>query len=721
MIEAGGKQRAMARLFKPETIAIVGARDGSRLAENCRRTLESDAEVYIVNPTQDVVFGHHTVASLKDIGSPVDAVLCLVSAERAVEVAEEAASCDVGGLVIIAAGFAEIGSDGAAYQARLKEAAQKGGFVVVGPNGAGFVSVPKRLDMTFLAQFARRPGGASLVSQSGGLLEAVAAAADRAGGIGLNLLISAGNEAVTDVADYVDYLVDDPDTSVVLLALEVIRRPDAFFAAVRRARQADKPVIALKIGRSDRVARMTMSHTGTLTSDPWVYDVAFRQANILPAIDVGDLVDRAQMFEQLPRTRWVPVDGLAVMAGSGGMASLGADIALEAGLPVPEVPELDRWIGTVIPGAEIANPFDSRGLAADMVFRTVYEKFAESPSFDSAVFFGQFADWDEEAATLRADQLAESTISRKKALVISPFAGIPGRWLDRYRDRGIVVGNGPRGVMRGLAAMSEYMRSDPESLVVPPSTTNSIPWDGSGVVTSDRGLMLNFDTTMRLLEQSGVPVSPYWVVEAPGQVGSVPFPPPYVVKLADVPHRSEIGAIRMGVDSRGLAQSVSELQEIALGAHTPTAVVVQPMFTGAGEIFLGGHGRSEIGPVTVFGLGGTMVEVLNRIGGRMAPFDHRTAGSLIDEFATSPLRHWLKPGDPVVRADLEQILVNVSLLIARTRTWLMSLDINPILVTKEGFVAVDGLAVVKLTEPKAEAHRSSEIVGQVGKLHHEPE
>ena len=225
---------SLRRLFEPKSIAVVGARDGWRVAEGAAATLASGGEVYFVNPRVDTVFGHPAYPDLGSIGTVPDVVFSLLNAERSVAVAEEAAVRGAGGLVLIAAGFAEEGSAGAALQARLRAAALRGDFPVVGPNGAGFISVPRRLDLTFLAAFERRVGGVSMVAQSGGLLEATAAAATRPGGIGFNLLISSGNEAVTDMADYMEYLIDDDATKVILIAVEVIRRPAGQYPGRRR-------------------------------------------------------------------------------------------------------------------------------------------------------------------------------------------------------------------------------------------------------------------------------------------------------------------------------------------------------------------------------------------------------------------------------------------------------------------------------------------------------
>jgi acetate---CoA ligase (ADP-forming) len=215
----------LARLLCPSTIAFVGLSDTSHFARTIKPTFDGDAEIFMVNPRYDTVLGRPAVPSLTDLGRPVDAVLSCMSAERTTELIEEAAGLDVGGVVLIANGFAEIGGEGEALQARLRAAARAAGVAAIGPNGLGFINVPHRVSLTIASHHKRRPGGMSIVSHSGAMLSGAAMAAWSYPDSGLNLLVSAGNEAVTDLADYVDYFVTDPETRAMGLILEKIRRP----------------------------------------------------------------------------------------------------------------------------------------------------------------------------------------------------------------------------------------------------------------------------------------------------------------------------------------------------------------------------------------------------------------------------------------------------------------------------------------------------------------
>lgn len=334
------RNAALGRLLKPSSVAIVGLSDNSNFRTLIEPTLSSGADVFMVNPRYETVMGLPTAPSLTALNRPVDAVMCFMSAERTALLAEEAAGLDVGGLVLVAGGFAETSDDGVDLQRRIRAAALASGMEVVGPNGLGYINVPHHISLTIAGQHKRRPGGISVISQSGAMLSGVAMAAWFYEGAGLNVLVSAGNEAVTDLAAYVDYLVDDPETRAIGLIIEKIRRPEAFFAAAARAAEVGKPIVALKLARSARTRAMAASHTGSLTGDAWVYDVALRQAGIELAYDPEELVDRLSLFDQIPPARWTRVENLGVVTMTGGFASLSADLAAAEEINVPALSTL---------------------------------------------------------------------------------------------------------------------------------------------------------------------------------------------------------------------------------------------------------------------------------------------------------------------------------------------------------------------------------------------
>jgi acetate---CoA ligase (ADP-forming) len=690
------KKRQLRRLFEPKSIAIVGADESNPYAKSPLGTLDSDADVYFVSQRSDSFFGHRTYSSLTEVGVPIDAVFSMMSAQRTTVLAEEAAQLNVGGLITIAGGFAEQGKDGADLQNRLREAGLKGSMPIIGPNGVGYINVPKKFALTMMTNFGRRSGGVSLITHSGAVLEAIASSAWRAGGVGFNMLISSGNEPITDMADYLDYLVDDSDTEIICLVVEKIRRPKQFFDAAARARLAGKPIVAVKLARTERTQRMAQSHTGALTGDTWVYDQAFKQAGIIRADEVDEMVDRVQLMEQIPRERWTPVKGLFVLTATGGFAAMSADLAEAEGVDIPDVQDMAQWVGTVLPGTTVANPLDATGFAVNRpeVFRQLLDEYSKRPEFDALIFFHQVAEWDSKSVPI-CEIYAEHAMQHGRPAVISPVAGLGGRWLDALRTAyDIGVGNGIRGSLRGFNTMATFMRSRNDAKVTSAEEVEPVTRSTSQHIDSEIGNILSFRDTMELLEQFGIPVARFHIVDS-NSLAEAPFPGPYVVKLADVAHRTEHNAVRIGVTQENLPEVVENLRVLAKDSQLPDVVAVQEMIAGSGEAFIGMRGSSELGPVVAFGLGGVFVEILHRVSGRMAPLSKEDAIELISEFDDTGVLDGARGKDPWDRGQLTDILVAAGQLAATGRNWIDTLDINPLIFGEKGFVAVDGLCLLK--------------------------
>jgi acetate---CoA ligase (ADP-forming) len=692
--------RALARVLKPSSVAIVGLSDNSQFKELVEPTLDSEAEVFFVNPRYDSVLGRPTVPTLTALGRPVDAVLSFMSAERTTSLAEEAAGLDVGGLVLVAGGFAETSDDGEGMQARIKKAAAAAGMAVIGPNGLGFVNVPHRISLTIAGRHKRRPGGISVISQSGAMLSGVAMAAWEYDGCGLNVLVSAGNEAITDLADYVDYLTDDPETTAIGLIIEKVRRPAEFFAAVRRAAAAGKPVVALKLARNERSQRMAASHTAALTGDAWVYDVALRQAGVALAYDPEELVDRLALFDQIPRSRWTPVQKLGVVTMTGGYASLSLDLAGVEGIPVPELEDFGPWIRANLPGITVPNPLDTTGLGSAL-WPEIIGKYAASDQVDSLLVVHPLADEDEDLGIRIVREYADAAAEVAKPAVVANCSGVPGVWAKEYTRDVLALGRGLRPTLRGLQTLGAFAGYHAALAAGAGADTGPggprLPRPAAAPVREPEGDMLPFADTMRLLADHGIPVAPYVIVPAgaDGPAGEIPFAGPYVVKLADVAHRTEHNAVRLGVSADGIGGAIAELRAIAASEYLAAAVAIQPMISASGEALLGIQGESELGPLVAFGLGGIFTEALGKVGGRMAPFGPDQAHALIEEFRDVKVMHGFR-GRPAWDLDaLAGILVAAGRLAAGGRDWIASLDVNPLLYGPDGFQAVDALLLLR--------------------------
>ncbi|MGW6522893.1 acetate--CoA ligase family protein [Streptomyces sp. NPDC054962] len=697
MADSAGRPgiRAIRRFIEPRSVAVVGASESSP-RHAVRALLDSDLDVFLVNPRHATVFGAPAHPNLASIGQPVDAVLTLVNAQAAVEVVAQAARLGAGGVAVNAAGFAETGADGAELQARLVAAA--GGMPVLGPNCNGFVNARSGAFLAGAPQLPLRPGGIGVITHSGGFITDLSVSAVGRQ-IGFSSLISTGNEAVTDLVDYLDYLIDDPQTRAIGLVVESLRRPEEFFAAVRRAHTVGKPVVAVKMGRSRRGQEVAASHTGAMIGDGWVYDAAFRQFGVLTARDLGDLLDRLMFFDQLPTERWTPVQGTAVVSVSGGAAALAGDVCEDENLHLPALEDLRAPIAEVLPRAGSINPIDLTGFAMgkpDLV-ESVLQTYTESPDVDAVVGLWTLG--------LRSRGFADSFLlpfinaakKTSKPMVLSAIADARvSDWAEELARDGVAVGHGLRGTVRGLTALRDFAAArrrlharptEPASLERPP---------GEAIVRTPDGLILNFTATMGLLRRSGVPVAPFAIIGADQQPAEsvAELLEPFVVKLADCPHRTDIGAVRVGISSDALPGVVTDLRRLAAEHGLPPDIVVQPQLEATNELFIGAQAESGLGPMTVCGLGGIHVEAIRAVGGLLAPFDRSEALDLIEEIDTIGAFDGARGAEPLNRDEFARILQAVGSLVVGAHDWLVSLDINPVLTSADGFVAVDGLVYV---------------------------
>ena len=689
-------QDSLKRLLAPQSIAVVGASEALPMAGNIvTPLLASGSEVFLVNPRRPTAFGRNTYADLASIGRPVDAVVSLVNAELTVGVVEQAVATGCGGVVAAAGGFAEAGPAGLELQSRVLLAARRNNMALVGPNCAGFMNV---LQDTWLFTGARLPverGGIAVVSQSGFFVRAAfAAGLERR--LGFSYGISSGNEAVCEVADYLDYLVADDHTRVICLVLEKLRDAPRFFRAVAAARARNKPVITLKLGRSEKGRAISQSHTGAIADDAWVYDVALRHHGVLLARDVDDLLDQAQLFCQLDPQRWSPMPRAAVITTSGGVAAHAADVFGEEGVALPIPDEVAQWVKTHVPEAGLANPIDMTGFVVGKAETTSAMFDAYASAFDTVALAWWSGPHDQAWATRLTEPFAAAAQRNPgTAMVLSAaHGGALGDWATALRERGVAVTHGLRSLARSIHAMQQYMaHGAKDGPALPPA--QACP--AVAMIDTPEGKLLPFGPTMQLLQRFGVAVAPYLLIDS-----QLPDPPqlaalgsPLVVKLANVPHRTEHGAVAVGVAVADLPAAVAKMRDIARRDKLDPQVVVQSMVRGSGEMFVGIQASNDLGPVLVCGLGGIFVELLKKVSGSMLPLDAARAAAMLDEVAGDSFLAGFRGQPPWDRAALQALLQAVGLLGASSQDWMASLDLNPVICSERGCSVVDAVCLVR--------------------------
>ena len=688
---------AISRLLAPTSIAVVGASEKLGMSNNAvLPMLDAGLDPFLINPNRASVYDQPTAPSLSALGEPVDAVLALVNAERSVEVVEEAAALGCGGVVVAAGGFAEMGDEGRALQERLASAARAGGLAVVGPNCSGFMNVPLGVNL-FTGGRIRLPAGPiAVVSQSGFLVRAcLAAGAGRQ--LGFSVAVSSGNEAVCGLADYVEAFADDPATGVICLVIEKVRDPDRFFAAVSRAQASGKEILAVKLGRTAAAREIMKSHTGAIADESWVYDVGFREIGVHSAHGIDDMLDQAQLLAQLPSTRRGSARRVGVVTSSGGVAAIAADSAADLGVDLPIPEGAVDWLRRTIPGEGNLNPLDMTGFVMrdrDLL-EQLFGHLAASEALDAVVLCWWAAEGDEGWSRTLLEPFAEVASRTDKPMIVSPVEATSiGEWTREYRSRRVVFCRGIDSTYRALLALDRASsgpapRRPPAPSLPPAQAQAPAP---ESLVPTPAGPLVAFGAAMELLESAGVAVAPYVLLE-PGQVDHPRLGllgPRLVAKLADVPHRTELGAVRVGVAPEELCDVVGDLRRIAEAEGVPATVAVQAMVSGGGEAYVGVQTGTDLGPVVLLGRGGVGVETSGQVRGRLLPLGPGQDGALAREVASARVRgqrEW--PVDALASA-----VRSAERLWATTSGWIASIDINPLVITEHGLVAVDALLLL---------------------------
>jgi acetate---CoA ligase (ADP-forming) len=700
-------RRALARMLSPKTVAVVGANEQLGMSNNSIiPMIEAGRQVALVNPNRDTLYSQPVftdlAAAVAAVG-PFDAILSLVNAERSIDVVAEAAALGCGGVVVSAAGFVEAGDGGADLQARLLRAANSGEIAVVGPNCAGFRNVPLganlftggRLDLAVGG--VDTVGGVSIVSQSGFLVRsAFSAAKERA--LGVSIAVSSGNEAICDLADYVTVLADDPATSVICLVIETVRRPAEFFDAVDAAHAAGKPVIALKLGRSDRARRIMQSHTGAIADESWVYDLAFGEHGIIGARDIDDLLDRAQLFVQLRRDQHRRVGRVGMITTSGGVATLATDIADDPAMhydaDLPALTEIESWVRKRVPG-DTVNPLDLTGFVMSKaeLMEEVFDTYAAA--VDLLVLGWWTGDADEGWSRTLLNPFANASQRAGIPFVVCPVeaTGV-GEWVAPWRNEGLLFARGVESVYRAVDTLNRFVAFTPRAAASTPATASraaAVP----ELIASAAGPMVGFADAMVLLTSVGITVAP-WLVLRDGETdhaGLDALGDRVVVKLADVPHRTELDGVRVGVARADIATTVIELRAIAAQHGVPGTVAVQALVSGHREAFGGIQGTTSLGPIALLGLGGVLVEVTRQVNGRFLPISDDEAQALAEE--ATAIVAGLRGQKPWPLDHVAAVVRGLNRLWREHGDWLGSADLNPLIVTADAVIAVDALLLAR--------------------------
>jgi acyl-CoA synthetase (NDP forming) len=700
---------AMRALLRPASVAIIGATPGTGrggwIHEQLLR-IGYAGPIYPVNPKYTQIRGARAYPSLADIPAPVEFVAVSLGAGQALRAIEECAQKGVRAALFVASGFAEVGPEGRAIQARLRQIALDAGIAVCGPNCYGIANLHGRF-AAYGGSLTQplRPGPIALLFQSGALTHAamdpVAARSS-----GYSYVITTGNEAVVELADYITALADDPHTRVIACFVEGLTSPERFFAAARLAISRGKRLVILKTGRSVLAQRAALAHTGALTGPDAVYDALFRQLGIARVADLDELIETAELLCTPTR----PSDtSTAIVSISGGSCGIAADLAQAAGLPLAQLaePTMAQLRELLPPFATPNNPLDLTGAIGEnpQLLPGALEMLCADPGVGSVALAINTPIGGDEASRglyrVMCQQLAASAAAHRHVqhLVFSLSSGqYDPTIVEEMRAAGVPL---LMGIREALLAVAHWRRSavtlrDPALLAGP---TLELPAALSTTATP----LLSEQETRALLTAAALPLARELLAttstEAVQAAAVIGFPVALKISSPAIAHKTEVGGVILNLrEPAAVAQAFTTLIE-RVAHQRPDAhiegVVVQEMVVGGLETLVGVTNYPDLGPVIVFGLGGIFVEAIGDWAMRAAPVDAAEARAMIAETRAAKLLAGWRGAPALDEAALVQVIVRVSQLAWHYRAQIDSIDINPLIVLPagQGVRAVDALIV----------------------------
>lgn len=685
---------SLSRLFNPGSIAVVGASATpgkiGAMPVSLLRQHGYDGRILPINPRADVIQGLPAAPDLAALDGDVDLVILAVPAAHAAQALERARPGQVGGAVVFTSGFSETGASGVHMQEQLCAIARERGIRLLGPNCLGFMNVRRNVYATFSpapANGAVAAGGIGMVSQSGAFgAYAYCMARDR--GLGLSHWISTGNEADIDVADCIEWLARDADTRVIMAYMEGCRDGAKLRRALAAARDAGKPVVVTKIGRTQAGAQAAASHTAALAGDDAVYDALFRQYGALRARTIEEFFNLGyalDTWKQRPQGK-----RLGIFTISGGVGALMADDAEDAGLSLPEPDALAQArLLERVPFAGPRNPIDVTGQVVSepgLLLATADDMLADGRYDALAVFLAAAGSSDALWPTF--ETFAREMRSRHPDVPLAICALFPP---DRRRELerlGTLVFVDPSAAIRTIGAVANLAGTRVAGQTI------ADPSDAAPAATSPTTI---FDTyneveAMEVLRLAGIPV-PDCTLAADADTAAAAAARasgPVVLKVVspDILHKSDVGGVKLNLSGEDAVRRGHAAILDSVHSHCPDAridgVLVAPMAPKGVECIVGVHGDPVFGPVVMFGLGGVFVEVLKDVSFRLAPFDRTQAMAMIREIKGYALLQGARGTPPCDIGALADALAALSQFAHAHRDDFSSIEINPLLALPDG-------------------------------------
>jgi len=670
------KEEMLDKLFNPRTVAVVGAtpkegKVGNTILKNLLASGTGLLSIYAVNPRYDRIQGLKCYPSLSEIQGDIDLAVIAIPAEGVPNVLEQCAERGVENVVVISAGFKEVGCEGAVLESELVKIAKEHKLNIVGPNCLGIINTHANLNATF-GKTVPDKGSIAFLSQSGAFALAVIDWA-KVEKVGFSKIVSLGNKAVLDECHFLEYLDKDPDTAVVAMYLEDVSEGSRFMRVVREVSRT-KPVVVMKSGMTEAGAKAASSHTGSIAGSVEAYRAAFAQAGIVEATSIQELFDFSLTLSRIQRIK----GGIAIVTNSGGPGVMAADAIEESGL---ELTAFERETMEKLHPLQLANsynPIDVRGDATTDKFGTALSIVAEDG------YVGAIIAILSPTAPIEFDKAGNYVMAiNAKKPVIPVFMGgeTVMSAVEELKKHGIANYFDPVRAVKSLKAVKDYEERQKRVFEPPPHFNVD-----TGQIREQLRHKLGFE----LLKAYGIPIPAYGKAETADEAldiaDKIGYPVAMKILSPDIIHKTDVGCVKLNVNREAVKESFFEIMrrgEKLTTARRIEGVLVQQMVAGGKEVIIGMKRDRHFGPLLMFGLGGIYVEVFRDVSFRIAPLSMSDAKEMIKNVRAYRILHGVR-GEPMSDIDsLVNVLLRFSQLCVEFPD-ILEADLNPIKVFEYG-------------------------------------
>jgi len=690
--------------LSPRSIAIIGASGNlDSISGKPARFLKEqgyEGKVYPINPKYDELAGYRCYKNILDVPGPVDLALVAVNYKLVLPMLKQCIDKGVKFASIFSSGFAESGKEGKELQNEIAKLAKESGMGICGPNCQGSVSLKDRAIGGFSASLGIKPlqvGPIGYVTQSGALGYSIFSLAQESG-VGFSYVASTGNEVDLHTLDFMEFILEDPDTTMIICYLEGIKDGKQFIRLANRALELGKPIVVLKVGRSEVGQKAAASHTASLTGSDAVCDAFFKQKGIIRVSDIENMIDIAALMQRIPE---LPKgNGIGLITTSGGGGILMADEAFDMNLNIPELDaKTKKAVMEVIPAYGSAlNPIDVTAQVINEAgdFMKVLKDVVKYDKIDALVIVITQITGD--SGRQMAEDIVMMSGTTSKPITVAWTTGdkLVGDNLDILAEGGVQYYKSPVRAVRAMGALMNYSAFRNEYLShpradVPDSKSDSLRTSAITFL-SETERCLTEHQGKELLNLYGIPITKEDVATSEENAVKIAqkirYPVVLKIDSPDILHKTEAGGLKLNIKNDAeLIIAYNEILENVRRYNSEAninGVLVQEMISGGIEVIVGLNNDPQFGPTIMFGLGGIFVEILRDVSIRVAPITFEEALKMIQEIKGFKVLAGARGREKADIQAIANVLVKVSNLGTDLEDIINELDINPLIVLPEG-------------------------------------